>query len=61
MGEPLRISDVYAAIDNIEGVIFVELDTPTQTITPEKHELLILGNVDFYISLKGSVAFGQNF
>ena len=61
MGEPLRISDVYAAIDNIEGVIFVELTSPVQTITPEKHELLLLGNVDFYISLKGSVVFGQNF
>ena len=61
MGQPLRISDVYAAIDNIEGVIFVELDTPTQTITPMKYELLLLGNIDFNISLRGSVPYGQNF
>ena len=61
MGEPLRISDVYSAIDNIEGVIFVELTSPVQTITPEMNELLILGNIDFHFSLKGSVAFGQNF
>ena len=61
MGQPLRISDVYAAIDNIEGVIFVELDTPTQTITPDSNELLLLGNIDFSITLKGSLNYGQNF
>lgn len=47
MGESLRISDIYALIDNIEGVSFVELDTPTQTITPANNELLTLGNIDF--------------
>ena len=61
MGEALRISDVYAAIDNIEGVLFVELDEPQQTITPDINELLVLGNIDFTISLKGSVHRGQNF
>ena len=61
MGEPLRISDVYAAINNIEGVIFVELDTPTETITPERNELLILGNVDFSTTKKGRLVHGQNF
>ena len=47
MGEPLRISDIYALIDNIEGVSFVELDTPTQTITPANNELITLGNINF--------------
>ena len=47
MGEPLRISDVYALIDNIEGVSFVELDKPQQTVTPQNNELLVLGTVDF--------------
>ena len=47
MGEPVRISDLYALIDNIEGVLFVELDSPTQTITPESNELLTLGSIDF--------------
>ena len=61
MGEALRISDVYAAIDNIEGVLFVELDEPQQTITPDTNELLVLGSIDFTISLKGSVYRGQNF
>ena len=48
MGEPLRISDVYALIDNIEGVDFVELTTPLMTITPADNELLTLGSVNFY-------------
>ena len=61
MGEALRISDVYAVIDNIEGVLFVELDTPKQTITPENNELLVLGNLDFNIYLRGSVDHGKNF
>ena len=61
MGEALRISDVYAAIDNIEGVIFVELDTPTQTIMAEINELLVLGNINFSFTLKGSLYHGQNF
>ena len=61
MGEPLRISDVYAAIDNIEGVLFVELTSPVQTITPEHNELLILGGIDFNVRLRGSVPYGQNF
>ena len=45
MGEPLRISDVYALIDGIDGVSFVELDSPSETITPESNELLTLGTV----------------
>ena len=47
MGEPLRISDVYALIDNIEGVDFVEMTSPLQTVTPANNELLILGSVNF--------------
>ncbi len=61
MGEPLRISDVYAAIDNIEGVLFVELTSPMQTIIPENNELLILGSIDFNVRLKGSAPYGKNF
>ena len=52
MGELLRISDVYALIDNIEGVEFVEMITPTQTITPNDNELLTLGSVTFYGSYR---------
>ncbi len=52
MGEALRISDVYAAIDNIEGVIYVELDTPTQSIEAQNHELLILGEINFSLEYK---------
>ena len=61
MGEPLRISDVYAALDNIEGVIYVELECPTQTITPLNNELLVLGDIDFSVKLRGSAEHGQNF
>ena len=61
MGEPLRISDVYSVIDNIEGVLYVELDNPAQTIIPELNELLVLGDIQFSIKLKGSAYFGQNF
>ena len=48
MGEPLRISDVYALIDNIEGVDFLELTCPLQTVTPADYELLTLGSMNFY-------------
>ena len=47
MGEALRISDIYAVIDNIEGIIFVELDSPAQTITSANNELLILGDMQW--------------
>ena len=47
MGQVLRISDVYSIIDNTEGVDFVELTAPTQSITPDINELLILGNINF--------------
>ena len=47
MGEPLRISDVYALIDNVEGVSFVELNSPRQTITPDDNELLVLGSLSW--------------
>lgn len=51
MGEALRISDVYSTLDNIEGVSFVELVNPNKTITPDKDELLILGNTDFSVKV----------
>lgn len=49
MGARLRISDVYAAIDNIEGVLHVELDEPVRTVQGESNEVLLLGNVEFEI------------
>ena len=49
MGETIRISDVYAAIDNIEGVIYAELETPKASISCENNELLILGQINFTI------------
>ena len=52
MGEALRISDIYAAIDNIEEVIYVELETPNQTIQAESHELLVLGEISFSLQYK---------
>ena len=59
MGEALRISDVYAAIDNVEGVIHVELETPTGTIEAETNEILMLGDMNFV--LDEGAADGTNF
>ena len=56
MGEPLRISDVYAILDNIEGISFVELSNPIETIVPENNELLVLGNIDFNFIVKENSA-----
>lgn len=50
MGEELRISDVYAAIDNLEGVRHVELETPVSTVTADKNEILTLGDVVFTLT-----------
>ena len=61
MGEPLRISDVYAAIDNIEGITSVELETPAQTLTPAANEILVLGNINFSITLRRVPSYGTNF
>jgi uncharacterized phage protein gp47/JayE len=47
MGEKLRISDVYAAIDNTEGVESAELETPAATVNAEANEVLLLGGVEF--------------
>ncbi|MDR1379649.1 MAG: hypothetical protein LBJ36_11460 [Synergistaceae bacterium] len=58
MGGKLRISDVYAAIDNTEGVESVELQTPTNTIIAEPNEALLFGNMEFMI--EGSVSNGTN-
>ena len=60
MGDALRISDVYAAIDNIEGVIHVELNTPKKTINADINELLILGDTSFKISIDGANLNGEN-
>ncbi|MDR1514932.1 MAG: baseplate J/gp47 family protein [Synergistaceae bacterium] len=49
MGGELRISDVYAAIDNAEGVESVELQTPTATVKADTNEVLLLGSVSFVV------------
>lgn len=61
MGEFLRISDVYAAIDNIEGVVHVELEMPTATIPAEANELLVLGDINFQVKVQGAGMSGANF
>ncbi|MBQ3626858.1 MAG: hypothetical protein II948_08975 [Synergistaceae bacterium] len=61
MGEALRISDAYAAIDNIEGVEHVELESPSSTIEADNNELLILGEINFSFKIQGSGMNGKNF
>ena len=53
MGESVRISDVYAAIDNVEGVLHVELTSPTATVAASNNELLLLGNVTLSVEVGG--------
>lgn len=60
MGEPLRISDLYAAIDRATGVLHVELTTPTATVEAEKDELLILGTVALEVEHEGAGSDGKN-
>ena len=50
LGQELRISDVYSAIDNVAGVDFVELSEPVKTLTAGDNELLTLGNINFSVS-----------
>ncbi len=54
MGQSLRISDVYSAIDNIEGVVHVELADPTATVEADNDELLVLGDTDFKVIMEGA-------
>ena len=63
MGQSLRISDAYAAIDNVEGVVHVELDTPSATINAENNELLTLGDINFKFIMEGASLelYGENF
>jgi phage-related baseplate assembly protein len=58
MGEALRVSDVYAAIDNAEGVESVELLTPAATVSAEANEVLLLGDVEF--DIEGGANDGTN-
>ena len=60
MGEALRISDVYSIIDNVEGVDYVELESPNETITAEDSELLILGGINFSIKTVNNGNNGKN-
>ena len=61
MGEALRISDVYAAIDNVEGVVHVELSAPEATIEADIDELLVLGKTEFKMKVYGADNNGENF
>ena len=60
MGEPLRISDVYHALDSIEGVEYSELTSPSATITANKNELLVVGDINLTLKFKDDVENGQN-
>ena len=60
MGDALRISDVYAAIDNIEGVIYVELENPDKTITAASNELLILGEINLSLQYQQAGEISKN-
>lgn len=54
MGQSLRISDVYSAIDNVEGVVHVELSDPSATVEADNDELLVLGGTDFKVIMEGA-------
>jgi phage-related baseplate assembly protein len=58
MGKELRISDVFAAIDNTEGVENVELHTPTGTVAAAPNEALLFGTMEFAVD--GSVGNGTS-
>jgi predicted phage baseplate assembly protein len=60
MGDPLRISDLYSAIDNTEGVIHVELESPQATINANTNELLVLGSINLTLEAKGAASDGTN-
>ena len=60
MGEPLRISDLYAAIDGAAGVIHVELDAPRETVEADKDELLTLGELRLTFEAEGAGMDGKN-
>ncbi|MDR1977942.1 MAG: baseplate J/gp47 family protein [Synergistaceae bacterium] len=60
MGEPLRISDLYSAIDNVGGILHVELSAPQATVEAESNELLVLGEVDLTVEIEGMTSDGTN-
>ena len=60
MGEALRISDVYHALDSIEGVEYSELTSPSATVAANKNELLVVGNINLNLKFKDDVENGQN-
>jgi uncharacterized phage protein gp47/JayE len=59
MGESLRISDIYSAIDGTEGVLHVELESPQATIEAEKNELLVLGEIRLSVKTDGEMSDGR--
>ena len=50
MGQVMRISDLYGAIEDSEGVDFVELSSPLVSITPDESTVLTLGTVELTYS-----------
>ena len=50
MGQVMRISDLYGAIEDSEGVDFVELSSPLVSITPDENTVLTLGTVELTYS-----------
>lgn len=45
MGETLRISDLFGAIENVAGVDYVELTAPSGSVTATDSQLIVLGTV----------------
>lgn len=45
MGQTLRISDIYGALENVAGVDYVELTAPTASVAAGESQLLTLGNI----------------
>jgi uncharacterized phage protein gp47/JayE len=60
MGEPLRISDLYSAIDGTEGVIHAELESPRAIVNAGMNELLTLGRVSLTLETRDAVSDGTN-
>lgn len=60
LGEALRISDVYAAIDNVSGVLHVELETPKETVEAAPNEFLTLGALTLAVEVQGAGTDGTN-
>ena len=47
MGQELRLSDLHRAVDETDGVDWVEFSNPTATVMTSAYELLVLGQFEF--------------